>query len=212
MAIEAPVHRLQPAIDVATFEQLAERANLRGLGGKTHGLVWVVPVAQHTEAHEIGLLQIDLRLCVRARQRHQFFHRQILAVLLFHIDLDRHAVAVPAGDIDRIESRHLFRLDNHVLENLVDGVSDMDGRVGIRRTVVQDELRPAPGLPANLFVEFSLLPLRNPVGLASGKIAAHGERRIGQVQRTFVINFLVHHLLPQTAKWSVPYACRHASA
>ncbi len=45
-AVEAPVDRLQAAIDIAFFQDGAERADLVGFVAESHGQVGVVPFAQ----------------------------------------------------------------------------------------------------------------------------------------------------------------------
>ncbi len=49
-------------------------------------------------------------------------------------------------------------------------------------------MRAALGGFADLLVELLLLPFRNPLRFALGEVAAHRERRIGQVQRVFVVS------------------------
>src|SRR3546814_4836671 len=54
-------------------------------------------------------------------------------------DLDRQAVAVPARDVGRVEAGQVLRLDDDVLEDLVDRVAEVDRAVRVRRPVVQHE-------------------------------------------------------------------------
>ena len=139
----------------------------------------MIPVAEHTKANKVSLLQCDLRFGVRTRKFHHFFSGKIFAVFFLDNDFDGHAVAIPTGNIDRVKTGKLFRFDDHVFQNLVDRMADVDRGVRVWRAIVQDEFRTAFGLLANLFVELALLPLRHPIGLALGQIAAHGKRRIG---------------------------------
>ena len=53
-AVEAPVDRLQAAVDEAPLEQRAERADLVGLVREVHRRVRMVPVAEHAEALEVA--------------------------------------------------------------------------------------------------------------------------------------------------------------
>ena len=103
-AVEAPVHRLQAAVDVALLQQLAERADLVGLVAEGHRQVGIVPVAEHAEALEVRLLPLDLLGRVGARKALRLLGRQVLAVLLLDLHLDRQAVAVPARHVRRVEA------------------------------------------------------------------------------------------------------------
>ena len=71
-AVEAPVHRLQAAIDEALLQQLAQRADLVGLVPVRHRRVRMVPVAEHAEALEVRLLPHDLLVGVGAREAAAF--------------------------------------------------------------------------------------------------------------------------------------------
>ena len=187
-AIEAPVDRLQAAVDVALLQQLAQRADFIGLVAVGHGEVRTVPVAEHAQPLEILLLPLDLLHGVGAGEALRLFHRQVLAVLLLDLALDRHAVAVPTGHIDCIEAREAARLDDDVLQNFVHRMADVDVAIGVRRTVVQDKFRPALGGGANLLVQPPLLPVLDPFRFALGEIAAHGKRRVGEIQGVLVIS------------------------
>ena len=76
----------------------------------------------------------------------------------------------------------------HVLQDLVGGVADVQRAVGIRRAVVQHEARLAAACVAQPLVDALLVPLLHPPGLALGQVAAHRERRVGQVQRLAVVD------------------------
>jgi hypothetical protein len=63
------------------------------------------------------------------------------AELLIHFDLYGEAVAIPAGDKGSIVSRHAFRLDDEILQDLVKRRADVDLAVGVGRSVVQHKRR-----------------------------------------------------------------------
>ena len=184
-AVEAPVDGLQAPIDIAFFEQGAERAQLVGLIAVGHGHVRVVPLAQHAQADEAGALAVDLLERIGARLLQHFGGRQVLAVQFFDLDLDRHAVAIPARHVGRVEAGDGPRLDHHVLEDLVDGVAQVDVAVGVRRTVVQDEGWTTGGGLAHALIDFLVLPLLDPARLALGEVAAHREWGVGHIDRVF---------------------------
>src|SRR6185437_13076667 len=82
------------------------------------------------------------------------------------------------------------RLDDDVLQDLVEGVTDMDDAIGVRRPVVQHEPR-APAcylaLPA---VNAALLPGGDHRRLPPGEVRLHGECGLRQIDRAFVINHI----------------------
>ncbi len=94
--------------------------------------------------------------------------------------LDGQAVAVPAGHVGCIEARQVLGLDDDVLENLVDGVTDMDAAVGIGRAIVQDEQgRPRTGF-AQALVQVHVLPLGNAPGSCFGSMPRMGKSVSGR--------------------------------
>src|SRR4029079_6699021 len=163
-AVEAPVDRLQAAEDVALFQQHPQAADLVGLVAIGHREIRVVPVAEHAQALEIQLLAFDLLGGVGAAQALRLARRQVLAVFLLDLHLDRHAVAAPARHIRRIEARHALGLDDHVLEYLVHGVADVDVAVGVGWTIVQHKARPVLALRygAQALVDALFVPLPDP--------------------------------------------------
>ena len=58
--VEAPVHRFEPAKDITTGHQSSEGADLVGLVAAGPGRVGVVPVTEHAQPDEVGLLAGDL--------------------------------------------------------------------------------------------------------------------------------------------------------
>ena len=191
LAVEAPVDGLQAAVDIAFFQQLAQRAQFVRFIAVRHRQIGVVPLAQHAQTDKVFLLALDLHVGVGARLFQHFGRRQVLAVQFFDLDLDRHAVAIPARYIRRVEAGQRARLDDHILEDLVDGVAQVDVAIRVRRAVVQDEFRTAGGSLAHALVDFLVLPLLYPLRLALGHVAAHRERGFRHVDRVFAFRFLV---------------------
>ena len=100
---------------------------------------------------------------------------------LFDLHFDRHAVAVPAGHVRSLIPFEGFLLDDHVFQDLVDGMADMNGTVGIRRTVMKNELLGVATLIKNAVDDLFLVPFTHPAGFAFGEIPAHRERCIRKV-------------------------------
>src|SRR5690606_22767666 len=183
-AVEAPVHRLHAAGQVAVVDDPGQGPDLVGFEAEVQAAVRSVPVADHAQALEVLALDLDLRLRVFAALLPELGRVELdadLAVLLLDRDLDRQAVAVPARAVRRIEAGQVARLDDDVLEDLVDRVAEGDRAVGVRRAVVQHEQRAALGVGAQLLVEAFGFPAREDVGLAARQVAAHGEVGGGQV-------------------------------
>ena len=138
-AVEAPVHGLQAAVDKAALDDALEGADLAGLVGRVHGLVGALPVAEHAQAFEVLALLVDLFGGVGAALGLHVVTAQVAAVQLFDGVFDGQAMAVPAGDVLRVEASQLLALDDHVLEHLVQRVADVQLAVGIGWAVVQHE-------------------------------------------------------------------------
>ena len=186
-AVHTPVHRLGALVEIAAFEDAAEIAHDLGLERIVHGEVGAVPVAQHAQTNEIDLLALDLTRRIFPAQFAEPCGRDVLAVGFLHHQFDRQAMAIPARHVGCVEAGQRLRFDDDVLEDLVHRMAGVDIAVGIGRAVVQDELGPAGTLGADLLVEFFLLPLLDPARLALGQVAAHRERRVGQVEGVFVV-------------------------
>ena len=86
------MHRLEPAIQMAVVDDLAERANLLRLIARIHGQIRMIPIAKHAETFEVGALCLDLLAREFAARRAkgarvEFVAR--LAVFLFHSEFNR---------------------------------------------------------------------------------------------------------------------------
>ena len=70
----------------------------------------------------------------------------MLSKLLFDLNFDGHAMAIPSWYITRIEACHLAAFHDHVLQNLVDRMADMNIAIGIGRPIMQNPDGTAFGL------------------------------------------------------------------
>ena len=87
-AVQAPVHGLGAAIEVAVGDDLAQRADLLRLVLRIHREIGLIPVAQHAQALEILALQFDLLHGIGAAGGAKRARIQLLpdaAVLLLHL-------------------------------------------------------------------------------------------------------------------------------
>jgi len=78
----------------------------------------------------------------------------LVADLLDELGLDRQAVAVPSRHIRCAEAGHGPVLDHDILEDLVQGMAQVDIAVGVRRPIVKDigSSFPAPRPPSLYFM------------------------------------------------------------
>ena len=190
-AVKTPVHWLEATVDITLFQNRAQRAQLISFVGKVHGLVRVIPLTEHAQTNKVFFLQFDLFVSVGTCLGLHFFDRQVLAVFFLDLDFDWHAVAIPAWHILRIETGHVARLDDHVLEDLVDGVTEVDFAVGIRWAIVQDKFRTASRGLAHALVDFLALPFLDPLRLTLGQVAAHWKGGFRHIDGIFTGGFSV---------------------
>ena len=105
-----------------------------------------------------------------------------------HLDhvLDGLAVAIPTGHIGREIAALRMAFVHEVLDDLVEGMPDMDGAVGVRRAVMQDERLAVLVLLEHRFVDMLLLPFLQALRLGCGQVAAHREIRLREIHRVLV--------------------------
>jgi hypothetical protein len=183
-AVDAPVDRLLAFVDEPLLHESAERTRDRRLVPEVHRDVGVIPVAEDAEALELFGHHADESLGVGAAGAAKVGHRHVAALrpqLALDTELDRQAVAVVSGHVRRIEARHRSRLDDEILEDLVEGRAEVDLAVRVRRTVVQHELRSAVAAFGDLPVEIHRLPAREPLRLGRLQVGLHREVGPGQI-------------------------------
>jgi hypothetical protein len=176
------VDGLQAAVDEAALDDALQHADLARLVAEVHRPVRMLPVAEHAEAHEVGPLLLDLLGGVGPALRLHLGARQAATKRLLDLVFDRQAVAVPPRREAAVEARELPRLDDHVLQDLVRRMADVQLPVGVRRTVVQHEEGLAAAGLAQPLVDAAFRPLADPSRFALAQVAAHRERRVGQVE------------------------------
>ena len=195
---DRPHHRLGAAIERAIGGELHQFARDLRLGVKVHRSVGMRPVADDAEAFEFLALHLDpvrgegpalLAEFHQCRRIGQVRLRLAFGPIIFFLDLplDRQPMAVPAGDVIGVEAEHLLAPRHHVLEDLVERMPDMDVAIGVRRTVVEDESRPALRRRAQPAVEIATVPALEDFRLFLRQAGAHREVGLGQKQRFAVI-------------------------
>ena len=192
---EAPAHRLEGLVDEVLLVDAAEGAGDLGLVREGHRRVWTVPEPADAQALELLALDADVLLGVGAAGATDLDRAHVLllgAELLVDLLLDRKAVAIPAGDVRRVEAHHRPAADDDVLEDLVQSVADVDVPVRVRRPVVEDEPGPPGGDPAALLLEPHRLPRGELDGLPPREVGLHRKVRAREVERALVVGSLAH--------------------
>ena len=158
----------------------------------------MLPVTHNAETDEVLTLTVDLFAGVVTAQAAKGAGVDLvpnLADFLFHIEFDRQTVAIPAGDIGRIEAAQGLALDNDVFENLVDRVADMNIAIGVGWPVVQYELRSVLSQLAQFGVQVDVVPVFQRFRLPTGKIRLHREPCLGQIQGVLILTHSHTHSL-----------------
>ena len=191
VAVLAPVNRLVATIDHALIEHGLEDLDVGGIMLVIKRQVGVVPVAEHAQAAETGLLKLDVLDSKLVAELTDLGRRGLVELLgaefLLDLMLDRLAMAVPAGDIGNLIALHHPVTVDHVLGDLVHSVADVDRTVGVRRAVVQHELLMTLVLIQNLLIDLVVLPVLESLGLGLGKTGTHGKTGHGQIHRLLVL-------------------------
>ena len=182
----APEHGALAAVDQALLDEGREGAHDVGLVLRGQREVGVLPVAEHAQALEGLLLDLDKVQGELLGAAADFGRCQVLG-FLDHLELDRQAVAVPARDVGGVEAGHGLRLHDQVLEHLVEGGAHVDVAVGEGRAVVQDEARPALGLRLDAPVQLAGFPFCQPLRLARDQVRLHREVGLRQQDGILVV-------------------------
>ena len=190
VALLAPMDRLAATVDLALEVHIAEDLDVAGLEVRDIGEVRMIPVGVDAQAFEAVALDADVLRCPLAAQASQLGLRRFLHLVgaqgdLDHM-LDRLAVAVPTRHIRGEVTALGMAFVHEVLQHLVEGVADVDGAVGVRRAVVQDEGLAVLVLLENLFVDVLLLPLLKPFRLGCRQVASHREIRLREIHGVLV--------------------------
>ena len=193
--MNAPVHRAQPLVDKSLLKKSVKSFQHDRLILRTHGRVRIIETAEHANAFELLALKIKKFLGVTPALQTNIYclHLQFFATQhLVNFDLDGQTMAIPSRDIGRVESGHCLRLDDEVLETLVESVPKMNRTIGIGRPVMQNITGCRYTGLANLLINLLLLPSGQQFGLILRQVGLHGKSRSGQINSGFQIE---RHLL-----------------
>ncbi len=204
------MHRLEALVHVAILDDEREGAQLLGLETRHHRHVRMIPIAEHPQTLEVGALRIHLfqrigTACGAKGLRVDLLPHPTMGFLDLHFD--GQTMAVPARNVRCVVTIERARFDDDVFQDFVDGMSQMDRAIGVRRPIGQHERGTTLGARANLVVEARALPLLQHAGLAIRKIGLHWKTRVGQINRIFVVS---HN--PPSTRYRAPERRRSAFA
>ncbi len=198
LAGDAPVNCLFIPMDIPFLEQFPESFYHGAFVIVGHGDVGAAPVAQY--AQPLEFLALDVHEFagefpgLLPESGHvvdmPFPHLQLFQERLF----DREPVAVPARHIRRVMPREAAGFHHHVLQDLIEGVADMDMAVGVRRPVVQDIGLGGLALFQHLLVKAYLAPEFQQARLFFSQVRFHRKSRFRQEDRFGVIHVFSGHL------------------
>jgi len=185
-----PVDRLVALHQMAVVDDLAQRAHDVGFSVEVHRQVGVVPVAQYAQADKIRFLSGDLLGGVLTTLLTEFTVGHLVTGLAdqgFDLMLDRQPVTVPPWHVGGVKAAQGPGLDDHVLDHLVDRMTDMNITVGVGRTIVEDKCLASLALFTQLTIQVDFIPARQTSRFTLRQVAAHRECRFRQVECRFVI-------------------------
>ena len=172
------MHGLLALVDEPLLDEPSQGARDRGLIPEVHRDVGMIPVAEDAEALEFLRHHADEALRVAAARPAEVGHRHVApprTELALDAKLDRQTVTIVARDVRRVVARHRARLDDEVLQDLVERRSEVDLAVRVRGAIVQDEFRRAFTALRDLPVEVHGLPPGEPLRLGRREVGLHRE-------------------------------------
>ncbi len=188
---QAPVHGLRSLVHRPGLHESTEFPQDPRLVVERHGPVRVFPVPQDPESPELLPLDVDeLRGVVAAETSLLLRGDRFLPAPqgFVYLVLDRQSVAVPPGDVLRPGAGHASVLDDDVLQQFVESVSDVDMAVRVGGAVVEDELRVSPALLHHPVIQAFVFPPGKDFRFSLRQIRAHREPGLREVQRGFVVH------------------------
>ncbi len=195
VVVDAPVHRLEAAIDVALLVEIEKRAGDGSFVPKIHREIWLVPLAKDAEAAEFDFVVLDESRGELTAHLAKFGGGNFggfAAEFLFDFGLNRQPVAIPARDVRGAEAGHGLGLHDHVFHDFVQARAEVDFAGGVRRPVMQDEKRRAGARFEDAFIQARRLPSSELFRLALRQFRLHGEIGFGKIQGLFEVNVFGH--------------------
>ena len=161
-AVGTPVDRLQTLVDIALLGHLAEDLDLTGLKLGLEGQIGMLKIADNAQTLELVAHDVDVLGGELLADLAQLELGDVLLLLADGgqgLQLNGQAVGIKAGHIGSLEALHVLLADDDVLDDLIQRGTHVDIAVGIRRAVVQDELRFALVVLHELVVQVVVVPI-----------------------------------------------------
>ncbi len=199
LTVNAPENRFLSFIDKSPLHHVGESTDLRRLVLGLERHIRIFPVSQYTKSFEFVSLHVDIGFGIFHAVIPEFRRLNgFLVLTAFPEDPELYgqSMSIPARDIGCTISPHPFIFWYEILENLVEGRSDMNIPVGIGRAVVEYEgFLVLSGFHEGL-VKLHGIPELQPLRLLPGKIGPHGKGCLWKVQRFFIIVRHYANILP----------------
>ena len=197
-----PVNRFASLVEAISFGKAGKLTSgcRFVIGG--HGQIGMLPVTEDAETAEFITLDVDpffgvgAALFANLGLGHLPF---FLAQFLIDFQLDRQAMAIPAGDVRRIIALHALTFDDDIFEDLVQRMTNVNVAIGIGGAVVQSEVGLLLVRLAKFAVEFQFGPALHDFRFALWQVATHREIGCRKIKRLFVV-----HIQPRRP----PFRCR----
>ena len=143
------------------IDHLAQCAHDVGFGLVIHGQVRRIPVSQYPQPLKIDFLPVYLFpgiIATGITERARIDPDAGFADLLLYLVLNGQSMTVPAGHVWAIKSIQAVRLDYDVFQDFIDGMSQVNVAIGVRRAVMQDILLPAGAVLPDAGINVLFLP------------------------------------------------------
>ena len=148
------------------------------------------PIAYNAEALKLLALRIDMLQCEFLTLLAELLIADLMAIQTKRgnrLTLNRQAVRIPARNIRCLVTGHILIADDKVLEDLIEGVTQMQITVCIRRAIMQNKQGLALVFLHQCIINMILFPLRQKLRLALGKTRAHREISLGKMDCLVVV-------------------------
>ncbi len=188
--------RLLALVETAVFGEGRQLAGGDPFIDIVHGEIGVVPFSHDAQAFELLPLHLHEFCRILAAQLAHFGLGDLVLLrtqVLLHLQLDGQPVAVPSRDVGCFEAAHAFAFQDDVLQDLVEGMANVDMAVGIGRTVMEYVFRFIPACVSHFVIESHALPFSQNLHFFLCEIGFHGKAGNRQVQGVFIVHFQSFH-------------------
>ena len=190
VTMAAPMNGLAATIHTAVKVEFLENLNVTCFIFRQVGEVRIIPLSTHAKALEALALAVKLLSGVFAtdlteRSRINLSHF-LFAELLFNLVFNRQAMTIPARNIGCVEAAHRLVLNDEVFKDLIEGMTDMNRAICIRRTIVQDEGCIILVLFKHLCVNVDVIPILKALRFVFRQVRTHREVGARQIHGLLV--------------------------